>query len=283
MSQIHVRPPAVANMFYPGDVRVLSKGVTDLLERAEPERVRGPIVALICPHAGYQYSGFTAAHGYKLLIGNEFDSVVIVSPSHREGFEGISVFNGSAYQTPLGDLYVDKEIRSALCQNDSMIKESTLGHHNRYPAPQEHAIEVQLPFIQKVLGDVKITPIVMGIQRREYCFHLGGKLAQVLNGKNVLLIASSDLSHYHPAQEAEALDQVVIRDIDRFDYEQLMEDLESERGEACGGGPTVAVLIAAKKLGADRVTILHHCNSGDVTGDRSAVVGYLSAVASRTN
>jgi AmmeMemoRadiSam system protein B len=121
----------------------------------------------------------------------------------------------------------------------------------------------------------------MGTQRREYCFHLGRRLADVLRGTRTLLIASTDLSHYHRVESANALDEVIIHDAARFDVEQMMVDLETQHAEACGGGPMVAVLAAAHELGADSVDILYHCNSGDVTGDYSAVVGYLSAAAVR--
>jgi AmmeMemoRadiSam system protein B len=133
-----------------------------------------------------------------------------------------------------------------------------------------------------VLRQTKILPIVMGDQRREYCFHLGKRLGAMLAGKNVLLIASTDLSHYYTYEVANDLDKIIIDNMAAFDYEQLMSDLETERSEACGGGPAVAALLGAKQLGADTVQILSHCNSGDVTGDHGRVVGYLSAAILRS-
>ena len=272
-----VRHHTVAGTFYPGDKPTLDKEVDRLLAEASRKPINGTLVALIAPHAGYQYSGATAANGYKLLKDKMFDSVVIVSPSHREYFDGISVYNGVAYSTPLGNLDVQEQLRDELAASDDIIEVSNRGHR------EEHAIEVHLPFLQKVLGDVKILPIVMGDQRREYCFHLGEKLSNILKGKNALLIASTDLSHYHPYAIAKALDKIIIMDIARFNYELVMQDLEMERAEACGGGPTVAVLLAASRLGANRVQILHQCNSGDITGDHSGVVGYMSAAVLRSN
>lgn len=270
-----VRPPAVAGLFYPADPKDLNQQIDNLLERVKNGSLNGHLVALVSPHAGYMYSGFTAAHGYKLLQGHEFNSVIIVSPSHREYFNGISVYGGTAYRTPLGDISIDSDLRDALA--DDLIVISDAGHR------QEHAVEVQIPFLQKILNDFTIVPIVMGDQRREYCYYLGKKLAQIASGKNVLLIASTDLSHYYPYDVAITLDKIVIDEVQRLDYEQLMDDLETERAEACGGGPTVAVLFAARELGANTATILHTCNSGDVTGDRSGVVGYLSAAIFRTH
>ncbi len=272
-----VRPPAVAGMFYPGEPHTLGRQIDELLTRAQQADVAGEIVALISPHAGYMYSGFTAAKAYTLLQGKNYDSVVIVSPSHREYFDGISVYDGDAYRTPLGEVPVDGDLRAAAVQGEKVIILSEIGHR------QEHAVEVQLPFLQRVLGKIKVLPIVVGDQRREYCFHLGKKLAKILAGRRVLIIASTDLSHYYPYDTAVTLDQVIVGDVERFDYEQLMIDLETERAEACGGGPTVAVLLAAHELGANVIRILHVCNSGDVTGDRSGVVGYLSAAILRTS
>jgi len=271
-----VRPPAVAGMFYPGLAGQLEAQVSEFLDVAQPEKLQDDIVALVSPHAGYVYSGPTAANGYKLLEKRRFETVVIVSPSHREYFDGISLYGGSAYRTPMGDTPLDVQLREQITEGERLIVVSDAGHRS------EHAIEVQLPFLQKVLGDFQFLPVVMGDQRRELCFLLGHKLAQVLVGRKALLIASTDLSHFHPYSAAVERDKRVIDLVGSFDYEGLMTDLELEKAEACGGGPTVAVMLAARELGADRVVILHHCNSGDVTGDRSGVVGYLSAAIVKT-
>jgi AmmeMemoRadiSam system protein B len=270
-----VREPAVAGMFYPGDARLLKKEIEDLLNRAKPTPVRGKLLALVSPHAGYMYSGLTAAHGFSFLRGIDVETVVIVAPSHREYFDGISVYNGSAYRTPFGAIEIDTSVRQGLVEGEDVIVESESGHR------QEHAVEVQLPFVQSTVKQCKIVPIVMGDQRREYCYLLGEKLAAVTAGRNALLIASTDLSHYHPYTIAMKLDSIIMDEIARLDHDALMTTLEKEEAEACGGGPTVAVLLAAKKLGADKAQILHSCNSGDVTGDRSGVVGYLSAAITR--
>lgn len=277
MIQTIVRPPAVAGMFYPSDARVLRQQIDELLQRVRTEKFQGQLLALISPHAGYMYSGFTAANGFKMLEGQQFDTVVIVSPSHREYFDKISVYNGGAYRTPLGDVVINAELRSALVKGEDLIITSEHGHR------EEHAVEVQLPFLQKVLGKFTILPVVMGDQRSEYCFLLGKKLATILSGQNALLIASTDLSHYYPYDVAVSLDQIIVKHVEQLDYEKLVVDLESERVEACGGGPIVAVLQASCELGANASKILHVCNSGDITGDHSGVVGYLSAAVLRIN
>ena len=272
-----IRPPRVAGSFYPAERKELDLLIDQLMVPVPNYSLNGSLMALIEPHAGYRYSGITAAFGYALLRNLSFDCIVIVSPSHREYFNGISVFPGKAYQTPFGILPVDRELAGKLADSDPIISLSMKGHGD------EHAIEVQLPFLQKNLEAPTILPIVIGDQRKEYCFHLGELLGGILAGRKPLLIASSDLSHYYPSPAANALDAIAIGSITRFDPHTLMEDLEQNRTEACGGGPIVSVLTAAKALGADSVEILDHRTSGDVTGDHSSVVGYLSAAIYRKN
>lgn len=268
----NIREPVVAGMFYPLDKKALMRLVVELFERAKPKKIRGNIKALICPHAGYVYSGLTAAFGYKLLENKKFDSVVIISPSHREYFNGVSIFPGSYYKTPLGEVPVDIELSKLIVENEPIIKFSQLGHG------EEHSLEVQLPFLQIILENFKLVPIVMGDQKQEYCYKVGEVLGKVLKGKNVLIVASTDLSHYHPYEIANQLDAIVIDAVSKFDYKKLLDELYAQNTEACGGGPAAVAMIAAKKLGANKVEILHSCNSGDISGDRDAVVGYMSAV-----
>jgi len=274
---VSVRPPAVAGMFYEANPKILGQEIDRMLEKATLKVAEGTITALIVPHAGYIYSGLTAAYAYKLLKNKPVQTIIIISPSHREYFNGISIFNGTAYRTPLGEIPIDENLRDQLIKNDKIIVSSAHGHED------EHAVEVQLPFLQKVQDNFKIVPIVMGDQKEEYCIHLGNKLAEALEGKQALIVASSDLSHYHSSDEANKLDQIVIDDLANFDQVQLSDDLNARRAEACGGGPIIATIHAAKLLGADHLEILHHCNSGDVTGERDAVVGYLSAAIIRKN
>lgn len=275
MQRVHkndVRPPAVANMFYPGNPKILEEEVETLLRRSQPVEVEGEIKALVCPHAGYIYSGGVAAVSYNSLKGRSYPVVAIISPSHREYFPGVSVFTGKGYETPLGLVPVASELAEALLEQDHRIQSSWAGHR------KEHALEVQLPFLQKVLGEARIIPIVMGDQRPDFCQLLGEALANVLEDTPALIVASSDLSHYHPYSEAVAIDQRTSELIANFDEGNLLAALESGVCEACGGGPIAATMIACKKTGARHARVLFYQNSGDVTGDYSAVVGYLSAV-----
>lgn len=267
------RRPAVAGMFYPSDSEELRKQVKQLLDNAPRKIIRGTVRGIVSPHAGYMYSGLTAAAGYATLKGENYGTVIVISPSHREYFPGVSIYPGHSYITPLGEVPIDAAMREELTKASKRIVVGEAGHRD------EHAIEVQLPFLQEVLGDFKLLPLVMGDQSRETCLELGAALSRVIGERRVLLVASTDLSHYHSGRIADAIDTTAINDVGKFDYKQLMTDLEAGRTEACGGGPTVAMMAALHGLGVTHMEVVHHCNSGDVTGDSSAVVGYLSAVA----
>ncbi len=268
-----VRPAAVSGLFYPSDAEMLGRELDAMLSAAGSGGAPRRVAALISPHAGIIYSGPTAAYGYALLRGSRYGTVVVVAPSHREAFEGVSVYPGKGYATPLGVVPVDGRLRDRLLDRGPTVTASLTGHRS------EHAIEVQLPFLQRTIGTFSLLPLVMGSQSAETCYNLGEALAEVLRGEDFLLVASTDLSHYYPASVACRLDAVGIEDIKRFDYRQFVEDLEGGRTEACGGGPVAAVMAALDRLGARTIEILNHSTSGDITGDRKSVVGYLSAAA----
>jgi len=272
-----VRQPVVAGQFYPANPDELRRMLDEFVAQATVPNVSGQIVALIAPHAGYIYSGKVAAHSYALLKGQKFERVVVIAPSHFEAFPFNSVYNGDAYATPLGNIEVDKAFAAKLAKMSPLIQLSSRGH-TPTQQPGEHALEVQLPFLQRVLGEFKLVPIVMGDQNYETERALGVSLAKMIQGTHTLIVASSDLSHYHPYEEATKLDHKTLKAIERWDYLSLSLNFESRVWEACGGGPIVATIIAAERLGAKQATILKYANTGDVTGDHSRVVGY-SAVA----
>ena len=267
-----VRRPAVAGSFYPADPQTLSRQVREFLSRAPKEKVAGEIIALVSPHAGYMYSGQVAGYAFKLVEGMKFDAVVVVAPSHRTSFQGASVYDRGGFETPLGLLPVEKGLCQKLKEESSLIQYVPQAH------AEEHALEVQLPFLQATLGPFNLVPIVIGDQSYRTCQVVGQAIARATLGKKVLLVASTDLSHFHPYEEAVKRDNLILEDLRHFDPQKLAQDLESGRGEACGGGPVMAVMIAAREKGANRVQVLKYLNSGDVTGDRSSVVGYAAAV-----
>ena len=273
----HVRNAAVAGSFYDADPENLRREVDFLLNEAKAPKLKGQIRGLVSPHAGYMYSGSVAAAAYRILKGSSYEAVFLVGPSHREYFNGVTIYPGDAYQTPLGQIPINKEFRASLIRQSPIIQLSESGHR------AEHCLEVQLPFLQRVLGEFSIVPMIIANQTKEYCLNLGNAIAAVARKRNVLLIASSDLSHYHHYDDAVRLDQQVISHVAAFDEHELMDRLDNEKVEACGGGSLVAVMHALKLLGANRSHVLLYSNSGDVTGDKSAVVGYCSAAFLQTN
>ena len=233
--------------------------------------VSGDLVALIAPHAGLMYSGPVAAHAYRLLRGRTFDVAVLVGPSHFVGFDGVSVYPAGGFETPFGIAPIDEACADALLHTNPALKEHPSAH------AREHSLEMQLPFLQHLVPEVPIVPMVMGYQTEETAAALGDALASVLRGKRALVIASTDLSHYQDARTAAELDAVVLDCVTRFDAEALQYALRLQPDHACGGGPTVAVMRAASALGARDAVLLKYADSGDVSGDKSAVVGYMAA------
>ena len=267
----YIRPPQVAGYFYPSNPDKLKKEVKLLLDVTKPKEKFNKIFGIISPHAGYVYSGKTAAHAYNLLVGKKYKRVVIISPSHSEYFPGISIFEGDAYETPLGMLNVDKEFREKLETDDGIIFKGFEGHR------REHALEVQLPFLQSVLEEFKIVPVVMGEQSKRNVDALAKKLAEVAD-EETLIVASSDMSHFYSKSKADRLDSIVEKRVREFDFNSLQNDLDNKDCEACGGAPIVVLMKAAKLKNIQHSMVLHRSDSSDVTGDEKEVVGYLSAV-----
>jgi AmmeMemoRadiSam system protein B/AmmeMemoRadiSam system protein A len=269
-SSTRVREPAVAGAFYPGTEKALRDAVSGMLAAVEPREIKGKVIGLISPHAGYIYSGQVAANGYRLVKGRKFDAVIVIAPSHHVYFEGSSVYTLGPYRTPLGLVEIHKDLAEAIVNSDESI-----GFHAAAHA-REHSLEVQLPFLQMTVPDLRLVPIVMGDQSLDACRRLARAIVSNVKDMNVLLVASSDLSHFHPYDEAVRLDRILIDDIEHYDYEGLADDLEAGRCEACGGGPIITVMIAGKDLGVSEAVTLKYANSGDVTHDKSGVVGYVA-------
>ena len=267
------RKPGVAGLFYSGEENTLEREVAVFLENSPQEEIVTEIFGLVVPHAGYMYSGGVAARSFRQLFERDFDVVVIIAPSHHIYFEEISVYKGSAYETPLGKVNIAQELSKEISDQDENIILSDLGHESG-----EHSLEVQLPFLQQVLFDFELVAIMMGNQDRKNVDILSKALTKVLPGKNALLVASSDLSHYHSDNKAVLLDKVVIDHINNFDETGLDQDLQKGSCEMCGAGPVMTVMKVSRNLGADKSKVLLYRNSGDVTGERGQVVGYLSAM-----
>jgi AmmeMemoRadiSam system protein B/AmmeMemoRadiSam system protein A len=281
--QESVRQAAVAGGFYPADPKTLAAMIDDMLAHAASSQppINDPILAVVAPHAGYQFSGPVAAYTYAALKGRKFSRVVVIAPSHYEAFDFTSVYEGDAYATPLGVVPVDKAFAKQLVEMSPTIKFSSRGHTPTREGA-EHALEVELPWLQRVLGDFQLVPIVMGDQSYESSRALGVSLAKLIQGSDTLIVASSDLSHYHPYDEAVKIDHKTLNALREWDYFSMSRNFEARIWEACGGAPIVAAMIAAERMGANQALVLKYANSGDTTGDHSRVVGYSAAVFLKT-
>jgi AmmeMemoRadiSam system protein B len=268
-----IRPPAVAGTWYPGSAAALTRAVDGYLAQTgigDGDSLQR-LVALVAPHAGLMYSGPVAAHAYGLLRRHSFDVIVLVGPSHFVAFEGVAVYPRGGFQTPLGTARIADDCAAAIMEATPVVRADETVH------AREHSLEMQLPFVQRLAGDVPIVPLVIGSQTAATARALGDGLASALRDRRALLVASTDLSHYHDAMTANRLDQVVVDHVSRLDADGLQRALDRNPDHACGGGPTVAVMRAARSLGARDAVVLKYADSGDVSGDKSSVVGYMAA------
>jgi AmmeMemoRadiSam system protein B len=277
-----IRRAAVAGAWYPGQAGELEAAVDAHLAAADAGAVASRPIAVVVPHAGLKYSGGVGACAFAAASRFRYRAIVLVGPSHFVPFRGVSIWPKGSWDSPLGPVAVDADLSAAILAQSSLVEERPEAHR------REHSLEMQLPFIARLMPGVPIVPLVMGHQTRETSMELGRALAEGIGGwrapaaagsesADALLVASSDLSHYLDARDAEALDRVVLEHVEAFDPEGLMTALEREPRHACGGGPVVAVLGAARALGASHASVLRYADSGDVSGDKSSVVGYMSA------
>lgn len=269
------RRAAVAGTWYPASAPRLRAAVEGHLRHADESSdaplADGELLALISPHAGLVYSGPVAAFGYRLLRQLPLDLIALVGPSHYVPFSGVSTWPDGSFETPFGPLRVDDGAAAQLMSASPLVRPLPEAH------AREHSLEMQLPFLGLLCRDVPILPLVMVRQSRETAFALGDALARLGVGRRILFIASSDLTHFLDARTAAALDAMVIERVEALDTDGLMATIEERPDHACGGGPIVSVLRAAQQLGASRATTLRYGDSGDVSGDKTSVVGYLSA------
>lgn len=276
MTHVDLRPSPIAGTWYEGSREPLAAAVDGYLDAAQLPALDGEVVAVIAPHAGHIYSGPVAGYAFAPLRGRTFDVVAVLSPYHNYAPQPLFTTAHAAYMTPLGIVPLDTQ---ALLELDVILK-SELGFglspvaHDR-----EHSLEIELPFLQRALtGDFKLLPIMIRAQEPEVAHALGLALAKVLQGRNALLVASTDLSHFYDQKTANRFDAEMLKRIASFSPEKIFEAEHTGKGFACGHAAVASVLWAACELGADKVQILHHATSGDVTGDFNQVVGYGAAV-----
>jgi len=266
-----IRKAVVAGQFYEKNPEALSSQIDSFLKnvRTKPSLPKG-IQALIVPHAGYIYSGQVAAYAYSLVQGKDYETVVIIGPSHQYGFEGCSIYPEGGFETPLGVARVDEALASEISKA-SGFKYIPAAHE------KEHSLEVQVPFIQKTLPQAKIVPIVMGFPASRTIHSLANALANVLPQKKALVIASTDMSHFLSKEAANSLDSKTISLIQSLKTNTLIEKLEAGENILCGGGAVVSTLLYLKKEGETKVEILGYADSSQSGGPESRVVGYLAA------
>jgi AmmeMemoRadiSam system protein B/AmmeMemoRadiSam system protein A len=270
-----VREPAVAGAFYPESESEINSMIDGFFEKAELPELDKYIRAMVVPHAGYVYSGQVAAYGYKSLIGKDIKTVILIGNSHKEQFDGISVFPKGHYKTPLGNVEVDKNLAEKIINSNEKIIYKESAHE------EEHSLEVQLPFLQKSLKDFKIVPVVIGNQPGLIDILINA-LKPVVDD-NTLVIASSDLSHYPNYEDAKYSDNKVIEAILTGKKENLtntISQLEKEvisNLQTCACGQDSIEVIMGLMEGKN-IKLLNYANSGDVSGDMSRVVGYATIV-----
>jgi len=265
----NAKEPAAAGTFYPADKNALKESVEGFLSKAESRPYEGRLIAIISPHAGYIYSGQVAAYGYKAIKGRDIKKVVLIGPSHHVSFKGASVYTKGSFRTPIGNIKINERLAEGLLNEAADIR--------FYPEAfeKEHSIEVQLPFLQTVLRDFTIVPILVGSPTRQTFEHLISRLTEMIDEKT-LIIASSDLSHYHDYLTAKDMDGKIISAVERLSVTDTGQLLTEGKAELCGGFPVMIAIEVARRAGANTGALLKYANSGDVTNDKDRVVGYAS-------
>jgi hypothetical protein len=271
----NLRPSPIAGTWYPGDSKRLAASIDEYLSAASTPQIKGQIKAIIVPHAGHRYSGIVAAYAYNAIREMRVNNVAVISPMHQLYPGRLLTTAHEAYETPLGSIPVNRDL---IQQLDSVLRTSLDAGLTPIARDQEHSLEIQLPFLQRVYPDgFNLVPIMLRDQMPGTTRMLAEALVKVMP-EGSLLVASSDLSHFYSDSDARELDSAILKAIDDFSPEELYQVEAEVRGFACGLGAIAVVLWAARGLGADRVDILNQANSGDITGDRSSVVGYASGV-----
>ncbi|WP_322792089.1 AmmeMemoRadiSam system protein B [Bellilinea sp.] len=270
-----VRPSPIAGLWYSADPQQLAQQIDQYIAQAQIPPLNGKVIALIAPHAGHRYSGRTAGHAYKTVLGQEFDVVAIVSPMHAYYPAPVLTSAHSSYFTPLGEVPVERDLTDGLAE---LLAEETIGL-TPIANDDEHSLEIQLPFLQRALNKpFSLLPVMVRRKDWRMAQILGNALAKVLKHRNALLVASTDLSHFYPLPIANQLDTEMLSLIEAFSPQGVLQAEEAATGFACGAGAVAAVLVAARELGGNEVKILHYSTSAEETLDSSSVVGYGAAV-----
>ncbi len=277
---MNIRRPTQAGSFYAGDARALKQQIEScFLHPFGPGRLpkvdeSGPrkVVGLVCPHAGYMYSGPVAANAYyELALDGNPATIVVMGPNHTGYGSALSIMDEGTWRTPLGDVEIDSIVAHALCHETGLLDVDELAHKF------EHSVEVQLPFLQYLYGNTfKFVPICFQLQDFESANEIGNALAEVLSARNAVVVASSDFTHYESQSSAERKDLSALAAVEAMDAKRFIDIVEERNVTACGYGPIAATITASKSLLAKKATLLRYKTSGDITGDKSSVVGYAA-------
>jgi AmmeMemoRadiSam system protein B/AmmeMemoRadiSam system protein A len=268
-----VRKPVFAGSFYPADKASLSNLIDSYLKEAgqKSKKVDGQIFGIITPHAGYEYSGRVAAYAYSQIKSKEYRTVIIIGSSHRVPFRGIAIYPEGSWETPLGTVAIDHEMAQVILKECKIIKPFSTAFE------REHSLEVQVPFLQKALAGFKIVPIVTGSMDKNDYKDFADTLGRIVknNRGKVLIVASSDMSHFHAYDAASKMDNLTLKDIGEMNVDSLHQHLQKGDCELCGAQGVLSLMMLAKQMNG-KATILNYANSGDVTNDKTRVVGYSS-------
>ncbi|MCP4142629.1 MAG: AmmeMemoRadiSam system protein B [Chloroflexi bacterium] len=271
-----IRPSPIAGRWYENDPKKLASEIDAYLDNAHLPKISGDVIGVIAPHAGYRYSGEVAGYAFATVRARDFDLVAVLSPFHAHHPDACLTSAHQAYATPLGKISVD---RDALDSLDKALQAELGFGLTPVARDGEHSLEIELPFLQRALtSDFSLLPIMVRSTDAQELEVLGKALVEILQGRNALLVASTDLSHFYAQDVAEMLDGEMLSQMEKFSPEGVLEAEEMGKGFACGRGAVAATLFAAHELGADSVSMLNYATSGDVTGDFSSVVGYGAAV-----
>jgi AmmeMemoRadiSam system protein B len=274
---MRIRTPAVAGMFYPKEKSELQESIQGCIlhkygvgKKSEASKIYGAI----CPHAGYMYSGPVATHSFEAIASQDFELAIILGPNHWGVGCGVATMKDCTWQTPLGNVEVDSEAAKEINEISKLIEIDFFSH------TRDHSIEVQVPMLQFYKKAFKILPIILNDQDYEFALEIGTSIAKLAKKKKLIIIGSSDFTHYEENEFAHSQDKALIEPILDLDVEKFYKILNDRRVTACGYGAIASTMIACKKLGAKKGKLLQYATSGDIAGDKSSVVGYASIVFS---
>ena len=274
---MQIRTPAVAGMFYPGEKNKLTKLIQDCFTHPfgpeeNSEKKQSKIFGVICPHAGFVYSGPIACNSIRSISSESPELFIIVGPNHWGIGRSVATMKDCKWETPLGSVEVDSESAEEICKLSQFIESDFFSH------TREHSLEVQIPILQQTFSNFKILPISLINQSKEIAYDVGLAMSKIAKKKNTMIIGSSDFTHYEPNDFAHEQDMALIEPILEMDVEKFYNVLQKRKVTACGYGAIASTMIACKELGATKGELLRYATSGDVTGDTSSVIGYGSIV-----